>query len=681
MRILPSWLRTLVTGPLPAADQQLADDLTLIGVAVEGIDRSGTEPVFEMDITTNRVDAMNHYGIARECSALYDVELNVLSPKLPEPDSQVTRLEHFPIHIEEPSLCARYTALMLREVKVQPAAGKIIERFAALGQNAINNAADATNYTLLEMGHPTHVFDLDKLAGGELRIRKARPGETITTLDGAERVLFDDDLVIADAQKPVAIAGVIGGEATKVTETTRNILIESAWFDTATVRRTSRRHGLHTDASHRFERGADYNATALACRRVAELVLQSGGGRLASGMIDKIARKIEIAPIPLGVAEVWRMLGKEIGKEEIRRILTRLGFGVEVLGNLDFLISVPTWRLDVNREIDLIEEIARIHGFNKFANHLPAFSGGIVELPTAENEMLMREGLLALGYHEALSNTFMSREDGERFTPETTAVALANPLSEERGRMRSSLLPGMLDMLEHNLNRGQNEVRLFEIGNTFAASGAHVEQKQSACFAATAAAVKIEADWPEQPFFQMKGDLDALLRRYEGAPAYAAKAPAYFAAGRAAAVTLGGTVIAALGEISPAAYGGRKFKQPLYACELDLDRLFAQPLRKARYKPLSRFPAVERDFSFLLPHGITWEKIQAAVQGLEMQNLRNFDIVERFPWKSMPEGHYSALLRVGFQSRERTLTDEEVGRDAKGIVETIANLGGILRAA
>ncbi len=672
----------MVSAPLPSNDQQLADDLTLIGIAVEAIDRNGAEPVFEMDITTNRVDAMNHYGIARECSALYDCDLKPIAPHVPEPDSRLTPLEQFPIQIEEPGLCARYTALLLRDVEVRPSVGNVVERFAALGQKAINNAADASNYTLLEMGHPTHVFDLDKLAGGAIYVRKARAGETITTLDGISRQLFEDDLVIADAERPVAIAGVIGGDASKVTESTRNILIESAWFDTATVRRTSRRHGLHTDASHRFERGADYNATPLACRRVAELILQSGSGRVGSGVIDKIARKIEIAPVPLGIAEVWRILGKEIGKEEIQRILTRLGFGVEALGNLDFLVSVPSWRLDVSREIDLVEEIARVHGFDRFPDHLPAFSGSVVELPAASKEEWLRAELLALGYHEAISNTFMGREDAARFTPDAVGVELANPLSEERALMRTSLLPGMLDMLEYNLNRGQSDVRLFEMGNTFIADRDAVEQRPSACFAATRPASKAaaeEKDWREMPFFQMKGDLAALLRGYEGVPEYIAAAPAYFAAGRSASVSLNSVAVAALGELAPAAFGARKFKQGIYACELYLHRLFAQPLRIAGYAPLSRFPDTERDFSFILPDGVSWGHVQNVVAQLRIPELRNFDIVEVFRGRSVAERHYSTLLRATFQSRERTLTDAEVAQHAARIVAAITALGGTLR--
>ncbi len=671
MKILPSWLRTMVSGALPA-DDQLADELTLIGIAVEGTGRTGAEAVFEMEITTNRVDAMNHYGIARECSALYDLELRPIAPKVPEGAS-----EGFPIEIREASLCARYTSLILRDVNVKPSAGQVAERFAALGQKAINNAADASNYALLELGHPTHVFDLDRLVGCKLIVRKALKGEKLKTLDGVERALFENDLVIADAERPVAIAGVLGGEETKVTEATRNILIESAWFDTATVRRTSKRHILHTDASHRFERGADFNATPLACRRVAELIVQQGGGRIASPLLDNIARQITIAPVELRLAQVRRILGKEIDEAEIERILGRLGFALRPLSAGHFETAVPTWRLDVSREIDLIEEVARVHGFNRFENHLPPFSGGVVELPASEGENHIRQTLLALGYNEALSYTFSSREDVKRFTPGLKPVALENPLSEERAVMRTSLIPGMLDMLEHNLNRDQNTVRLFEIGNVFHADGEQVAQAPAVCFAFTMG--QNVSDWPEGGFYQLKGDLENLLRRLDGIFQYATDAPEFFHPGRSACVSLNGTVVATLGEIAASSYGLRKFKQSLYLCEIYLDRLYAQPVRKAGYEPLSRFPAVERDLSFLLPNAVTWEELRAAVTGLNIPELRDFRIVEVFRGKSIGEDRYSALFRVVLQSVERTLKDNEVALWSERLIAAITALGGSQR--
>jgi phenylalanyl-tRNA synthetase beta chain len=339
-----------------------------------------------------------------------------------------------------------------------------------IDQRPISNAVDATNYVLWESGKPTHVFDLDLLEGRRLVIRKARSGETLKTLDGVERKLSHDDLVVADAKKPVGLAGVMGGFDTMITEKTKNILIESAWFDPVTVRRMSKRHGLHTDASHRFERGADFESTIASANRVAELILTSGGGTLVGDVIDVIARKLDLAPVELNLREVHRILGEKISALEVNRILTRLGFTV-LPGNEDrYLIHIPSWRLDIEREIDVIEELARLHGYDKFPNTLPAFSGGVRELPDAQKDAQLRSSLLALGYNETISPTFISKDEARRFST-APELDLANPLSDEASAMRTSMVPSMLNMLAYNLNRGSDNVRLFEAGNVFEASG------------------------------------------------------------------------------------------------------------------------------------------------------------------------------------------------------------------
>src|SRR5258707_3822284 len=320
MKISPYWLGDFVD--IPVDYTRLADELTLAGVAVEGISGKGDTIVLKMEIRTNRPDAMNHYGVAREASALYDLTLKPIQPKLPpsQGKSDVT------IDIQEPELCPRFTAREIRGVTIKPSPANIASRLQLLDQRPISNAVDATNYVLWESGKPTHVFDLDLLEGRRLVIRKARAGETLKTLDGVERKLSNDDLVVADAKQPVGLAGVMGGFDTMITEKTKNILIESAWWEPVTVRRMSKRHGIHTDASHRFERGADFESTIASTNRVAELILTSGGGMLVGHAIDVIARHLDLAPVELDLREVQRILGEEISDNEISRILTRLGF-------------------------------------------------------------------------------------------------------------------------------------------------------------------------------------------------------------------------------------------------------------------------------------------------------------------------------------------------------------------
>jgi phenylalanyl-tRNA synthetase beta chain len=693
MKISPQWLRDFVD--LNVNYHQLADDLTLAGIAVESVSGEGDATIFEMDITTNRPDAMNHYGVARECSAIYDLSLKAIEPQLPEPSaakaisssglSGTTEVVPFPIEIQDEQGCARFTARIIRNVSIKPAPEKIAHRLALLDQRPINNAVDATNYTLWEMGKPTHVFDLDLLEGGKIVVRRARNGETLKTLDGVERKLTSEDLVVADAKKPVGLAGTMGGFDTMITEKTRNILIESAWWDPVTVRKMSRRHGLHTDASHRFERGADYESTVLSCNRVAELILQSGGGELVGGPVDVIARPLDMAPLALRLSEVHRILGEKLEVAEILRTLRRLGFELipEPGEEPEFTVQVPSWRLDVEREIDVIEEIARLHGYDKFPNTLPAYVGSVVEQPDAEKEKKLRTSLLALGYDETISLTFISHQDAEQFSS-VPVIELANPLSEEASVMRTSMVPGMLNMLAYNLNRGTANVRLFEAGNVFEAAGDKTAEFKRICMGATGSASPTSVNLTARPlsFFDLKGDVETLLNVFQHAGLeYKANAPDYFHPGRSACAVMEGEVVAQFGQIDPEIASGRKLKQDILVAELYLDRLFKRGLRAVRYEALPRYPAVERDFSFIFDDAVVFERIEKSVAGLGLSELRSFVPVEIFRGGSIPAGKYSLLLRAMFQSGERTLRDDEVARWSGQIVKALEGLGGTLRAS
>jgi phenylalanyl-tRNA synthetase beta chain len=716
VKILPQWIREFID--VTVDDTRLASDLTQAGINVEGVSTaSDGQTVWEVELTPNRVDAMNHYGIAREAGAIYDKELRPISPKLsagpndggkPANDQRPKTNDAFPIEIADPTGCARYTARVLRGVKIAPSPKNIAARLEALESSAISNAVDASNYTLQEMGHPTHAFDLDLLAGGKIVVRRARKGETLKTLDGVDRKLDPDDLVIADATKPVALAGVMGGFDSMITERTRNILIESAWFDPASVRRTARRHGMHTDASHRFERGADYGATPLACDRVAELILASAGGQLEGAMIDAVARRVEPPVIKLRRSEVLRHLGLQLPDVEITRILRRLGFttGPTGIGSgttaanaptagsggiaaaivedvTSFSVIPPSWRLDCTAEIDLIEELARIHGYNNFPNTLPSFAGAVRELPTEQKDARVRATMLALGYNEAISLNFIAKADAEAFSG-SKPVELANPVSEEAGVMRTSLVPGMLSMLAWNLNRGVNTARLFERGHIFASTGDGVEEHDELCIGATGDVDPATVHRKARPygFFDLKGDVEQLLDQFQcGAVDFdAANVPSYYHPGRSARAVVDGATVARFGELHPDIAAARKLRQPAYVAEIALNRLYERPLRQPRYTPIPRFPAVERDFSFVFDHAVTFERIQNTVDALKISTLRGFGAAEIFRGGSVPQGKYSVLLRATFQSPERTLRDDEVALWSTQIIKALEALGGSLRA-
>jgi phenylalanyl-tRNA synthetase beta chain len=676
MRILPAWLREFVN--VAADDRQLAEDLTSAGIAVESVGEENGQSVYEMDLTTNRVDAMNHYGVAREASAIYNVPLKPVGPKLPAAKKDAP----FPIVIEDAKACARYTARIVRNVKIGASPELVVKRLELLGSRSINNAADATNYALNELGHPTHAFDLDLLEGATIIVRRARGGEVLRTLDGVDRKLTTEDLVIADANKPVALAGVMGGFDTMIIENTKNVLIESAWFDPATVRAMAKRHGMHSDASHRFERGADWGVTPLACDRVAELILQSAGGELHGERVDAVARTLERQPVTLRSSEVRRNLGIDLAPKEIELILTRLGFGVTPANEDAYSVQIPTWRLDVEREIDLLEELARIYGYNKFPNTLPPFVGAVVELPDEPKNAKVRETMLALGYNESISITFISAAEAKTFG-RGESLALANPLSGEAGYMRTSLLPGLLNMISYNLNRGTTNVRLFEAGEIFEKTGEKHDERRHLGFAATGDATAKTVHLPAQPytFFHLKGDVEELLAAFQNSSLYFDTiVPAYFHPGRAARAVMNGETVAHFGQLHPEQAAARKLRQDIFLAEVMLDRLYRHALREPRYQRISKFPAVGRDFSFVFNDTVTFERIRSGIDELSIAELTVLAPGEIYRGEKTGRGEYSVLLHSEFQSKERTLRDDEVAQWSAQIIGKLEALGGILRA-
>jgi phenylalanyl-tRNA synthetase beta chain len=692
MKLSAQWIRDFVD--LTVDDRRLAEDLTDVGLGVEGISGMGTDIVFEMEIGTNRPDAMNHYGVAREAAAVYDLPLKQFSAINYQPSAKTSNDAAFPIIVEEPQLCPRFSARVVRDTHIEPSPEKIAHRLQLLDQRPISNAVDATNYVLWEIGKPTHVYDLDLLEGGKIIVRKARAGETLKTLDGVERKLTSDDLVVCDAKKPVGLAGVMGGYDTMITDKTRNILIESAWWDPITVRKMSRRHALHTDASHRFERGADFESTVLSCDLVAQIILNSGG-ELQGDVIDVVSKKIDQAPVLLHVSEVRRILGGNLNTGQIVRLLKRLGFDLIPVGQdeAQFRVHIPSWRLDVEREIDVIEEVARLHGYDKFENTLPAYSGAVVELPHAAMDAVLRRRALALGYNEALSLTFISHADAEKFSATGTKVLeLENPLSEEASVMRTSLVPGMLDTLAWNLNRDVAEARLFEMGGVYEMSDGERVEPRRACLGATLAAVrsslpavdvldvsKGERAAAVEAFRGFKGDVENLLVLFSDDVNFDRHTAEYFHPGRSARALVNGAMVAQFGQINPEVAIARKLRQDVFVAEFDLEQLYKLGLRPVKFTPLGKYPAVERDFSFVFADDVSFQQIRDAVTKVGIPELREFRPVEIFRGGSIGTGKYSILLRVKFQSDERTLREDEVAQWSGKIVSALTTLGGVQR--
>jgi phenylalanyl-tRNA synthetase beta chain len=704
MKILIQWLRAYLPG-LAVDDARLAEDLTLRGIAVEGIYAldDGNGSLFEMDITTNRVDAMNHYGVAREAAAIYGLALPRLDFVLPEGQPSA---EAFPVRIEAENECGRFTARVLRGISIGDsrdwfAGAEVATYFSLLEQKRISNAVDASNFAWLAMGQPTHIFDLDKIEGG-IVVRRARKGERLKTLDGVERMLDPEDLVVADHAKPLGLAGVMGGWDTMITPSTTNVLVEAAWFEPMAVRRTARRHGLHTDASHRFERGVDFNAGPVASALVSRILLANGGwleGDLVDVQVAALAAKTaNRKPVTLAFSEVSRILGTTVDEEGIRAstvegVLGGLGCALAESGTREkaaWLVTLPSWRLDLEREIDLIEEVARVYGYNRFANTLPAFGEGLQALPWAESEAAVRRTFLAAGFHEAIASTFCSAAEAALTAPQPgLVVPLGNPLSEEAGVLRPSLVPGMLGMIAGNLHRDVSDVRLFELGTVFSGSTEKVDERPAVAFGAVGS---LPEQGPLHPartidFHDVKGVVEQVLARFQTRsvyfdrfPADAGLTPEWLHPYRSARVAADGETVGWFGQLHAREAVDRKLREPVLVGELFLDRLYRLNLRKTIARAISRFQPVRRDFSLVLDESVGWEKIDHALAGLQIPELVDWRVREVFRDARLGTGEYSLLMGTTFQAPDRTLREEELQTFQAQVVYAVGKAGAKLRS-
>jgi phenylalanyl-tRNA synthetase beta chain len=696
MKILTKWLRALLPA-LPVDDAQLAEDLTLRGIAVEGVYDlgAGNGSLYEMDITTNRVDAMNHYGVAREAAAIYGLPLPSLNYALPEAKTGAK----FDVKIEAEDVCGRFTARVLRGIHVGEtkdwfAGAEVATYFGLLEQKKISSAVDATNFAWLLMGQPTHAFDLDKISGG-IVVRRARKGEKLKTLDAIERTLESEDLIVADHVKPLGLAGVMGGWDTMITPETKNVLVEAAWFDPIAVRRTARRHGLHTDASHRFERGADFNAGPVASAIVTSILLASGGhieGEFVDVRVPAMeAKTAQRKPVALALSEVQRILGTTLDKdgitaETVENVLSALGCELTPQQDAAWQVTLPSWRLDIAREIDLIEEVARVYGYNRFANTLPAFGEGVKALPWAAAEAAVRGTLRAAGFHEAIGSTFCSAADAALTAPQPgLVVPLGNPLSEEAGVLRPSLVPGMLSMIAGNLHRDVSDVRLFELGTVFSGATEKVEERPALAFGAAGALAGQSALHTQRAidFHDIKGVVEQVLSRFEmdsvyfdRFPAEAGLTPAWLHPYRSARIAADGVTVGWFGQLHPKEAAARKLKDTVLVGEIYLDRLYKLPVLRPAAREVSRFQPVRRDFSLVLDQSVAWETIDAVISSLAIPELVEWRPREIFRDPKLGANEYALLLGVTFQAADRTLRDEELVEWQTKVVQAVIGAVG-----
>ena len=696
MKVVYNWLKEFVDVTASPAD--LRARLSLAGVAVDSIEETAAGPVLDAEVTANRPDCLGHLGIAREVAAIYRLPLKPLHPKLKEAAEKVagaTRVE-----IQAPDLCGRFTARVLRGVKVQPSPDWLRQGLEAIGEKSINNVVDVTNYVMFELGHPLHAFDFDKLQEHRIVVRRAKPGEKIRTLDGAERTLTKEMCVVADAARAVGIGGVMGGAETEISFSTRNVLIECAWFDPISIRRTSKALGLRSEASYRFERGADPEMAELASRRAAELIQQVAGGDLLQGVVDVYPQRTPGKKIELSRKELLRVMGADVPDRDIEAILSALGFHpvrVDVNRGSDGSIAAVwecrqvSWRQDVTRGIDLIEEAARHYGYDKFPPRLPPAKLPAHRLPHAEAQDRLRERIVALGYQEIVEIPIVDTQRNELFRPENLVPAvIGNPLAEDASVMRSTGTVSMLRAIEWNLNHGQRNLRLFEIGKTYELRDGEPVETQVLTLGATGMAQEktICEAAREFGFADLKGDLDRIGELAAGF-AWQSGGPPLLTGSRAAQISLASKSPAAAnfgvaGQLARRIADIYKFRQDVFVAELKLEPLVsgveaADAAR--RFKPLPRFPAVERDFSLVLADGVSFLQVEQTIQSLGIAALESIEAADLFRGGQVPAGKVSLMIRVKFQSVEATFTDAQLNDYSARIVAALQEkLGATLRA-
>ncbi|HXT74911.1 MAG TPA: phenylalanine--tRNA ligase subunit beta [Candidatus Eisenbacteria bacterium] len=690
-----NWLKDFVG--VTASPDELASRLALSGTNIAGVEKGAHGAVIDAEVSSNRPDCLGHYGIAREVGAIYKLPLKAVLPK-PADTSAAKTADAVRVEIQSPELCGRFTARVIRSVKVQPSPPWLRERLEASGVASISNVVDISNYVMLELGHPLHTYDYDKVRDQKIVVRKARGGEKNRTIDGVERTLEPGVCVIADGDgsRPVGIGGIMGGADTEISYSTQNVLIECAWFDPIAVRRGARTLKLHTEASTRFGRGVDPETAELASRRAAELIVQLAGGELLAGVVDVYPGKRAPKKIQLTRKELLRVMGADVPDREIESALSALGFApVRVdqnRGQEGSLLAAwectqPSWRAEVEREIDLIEEVARIYGLDKFPPRLPAARQGAARLPHHQAETRVRERLIGLGYHEILTIPHVAEERDAVFRPGNVQPArLANPLSEEAGALKSTGLVTMAAAIEWNLNHGQRDVRLFEIGSHYRLNGSQSVETRVLTIGATGEAREksLYDSARAYSFADLKGDLEAIGELAGGITwtTGTTSGDDWRHPARHGGIALGGSGIGHAAQLARRVADRFKLRQDVFLAELQLEPLYAAIATRQeerRYEPLPRFPAVERDFSLLLADGTHFADVAGAIRSLSIPELASFEPTDLFRGKNVPAGKYSLLVRVTFQSREGTLTDAQTADFSARIVETLEKKLGAQR--
>jgi phenylalanyl-tRNA synthetase beta chain len=637
--------------------------------AVENVN----DTILEIGLTPNRPDGLGHIGLAREAAALCQIPWSVPAPEQTLRESSASAKDVIAIEITDAERCPHYAAGVVEDVTIGPSPLSIRYRLSALGVRPISNAVDVTNIVLLEYGHPMHAFDLDRVRGGRIVVRRAKDGEKLVTLDGIERTLSSDDLLICDGEGPVALAGVMGGASSEINPSTKRILLECAYFDPRTVRRSSRRHGLHSESSHRFERGVDHGDTRAALQHAAAMTARLGGGKVLRGIVMNEAKPIPRAKVSLRFERLDQLLGVHVPPKEGEDILGRLGFEKSEKAWL-----VPTHRPDVSREVDLIEEIARVRGMAAIPTEIPAIRPTDDAGPNESFVRRARHAAIELGLSEALTYAFTSAKTLEMVRARPAAVVLKNPLSVEQSVMRTCLCPGLLEALSRARRHGERNVKLFTTGAIYLSAG------ERTAFAAVLAGDRDAWLTKTQPVdvWDAKGLAEGFVQRMTGHTPTIRHAPVDHLHPRGAAgIFVQDTQIGVLGPLHPDVIDAMDTGPDVMLVEIDLAALASLAPLATRFTAIPRFPAATRDVAFVVKETVPAGELLAAVRDAAGPLAENVTIFDRFIGGSVPAGSVSLALRVVYRSPDRTLTDAEVDASHARIeAEVGKRFGGTLRA-
>ena len=658
----------------------------------EHLGRAGSDVVYDLEITPNRPDWNSVIGIAREIAALTGNPLKLPEASLPASAGKVDDL--VAVRVEDAALCPRYTARIIRGVKIGSSPDWLRSALEKAGLRSINNVVDVTNFVMLETGQPLHAFDYHLIAKSEdgkptLVVRRAVAGEKFITLDNQERALTQDMLLIADAQHGIALAGVMGGQNTEIRSDTQDVLIESAYFAPTNIRRTSKALGLRTDSSYRFERGGDIGVCDWASRRAAQLILETAGGELVAGVVDTCPQPAEPKTLSLRVEKVGQLLGIEISQSDIERMLTALGLSVApAVGTQPTIaIRVPTFRVDLKRDVDLIEEIARLYGVDKIPSTPPRGAIGTNAYDAVHDQLAEARRILSgLGLNEAQGQTLIAESAAKLAAAPERVVPLSNPLSSDMNVLRPSLLPGLLDSLQHNLSHKSGDVALFEVGRVFTLVNGQSKEERRLAIALTgrrAAAFWSGAERDAKfDVADLKGLLEEFIEQFGlRGVAYAKRAEVTALFVESATVALGGKMLLGeMGQLQPVLAKKYDLRDTVFLAELNLDTLLARRNPARNFKPLPQFPATGRDVAMLVPEATTHDAVLAAVKQAKPANLEGTELFDVFRGKGVPEGQKSMAYAFTYRAPDRTLTDADVNAAHEGLVAVLKEkLSGTLR--